>query len=203
MAETLSFLLTGVGGQGIILAGDVLANVGLAAGLEAKKAEVHGMSQRGGTVVSHVRWGQGRLFSPLAGPGEVDVLLAFEKLEAVRALPQMRPGGLVLVNWQAIVPITVAGGGQAYPDDEVIRAAIAGVTGAAAFVDAVAAAAEAGGGRSANVVLLGALSLLLERWAPAGFRPSPEIWLDVIAGLVPPRFVELNRRAFAAGRLAA
>src|SRR5512146_1945500 len=113
MKETINFLLAGVGGQGTILASDVLVNVGLAAGLQAKQAEVHGMSQRGGSVTSHVRWGT-VVYSPLVGAGEVDVFLAFEKAEALRNLAQLRYGALAVINLEAIEPVTVTSGGQAY-----------------------------------------------------------------------------------------
>src|SRR5512135_2657073 len=105
MKKTLNFLLAGVGGQGTILASDVLVNVGLAAGYQAKQAEVHGMSQRGGSVTSHVRWGE-VVYSPLVAAGEADVLLAFEKAEALRAVNQLRVGALALVNLEAIEPVT-------------------------------------------------------------------------------------------------
>ena len=112
--ENINFLLAGVGGQGTILASDVLVNVGLAAGYQAKQAEVHGMSQRGGSVTSHVRWGK-VVYSPIAAAGEVDVLLAFEKAEALRNLGHLRTGALAMINLQAIKPLTVTSGGQPYP----------------------------------------------------------------------------------------
>jgi indolepyruvate ferredoxin oxidoreductase beta subunit len=114
MKKTINFLLAGVGGQGTILASDVLVNVGLSAGYQAKQAEVHGMSQRGGSVTSFVRWGE-VVHSPLVGAGEVDVLLAFEKLEALRTLNQLRPGGVALINNQAIEPLTVISGDGIFP----------------------------------------------------------------------------------------
>ncbi len=127
MKDTINFLLAGVGGQGTILASDVLVNVGLAAGYQAKQAEVHGMSQRGGSVTSHVRWGK-VVYSPLIGAGEADVLLAFEKAEALRNLSQLRYGALAVVNMQAIEPITVTSGGQPYPEDDHLRAILARVS---------------------------------------------------------------------------
>ncbi len=197
---TINFLLAGVGGQGTILASDVLVNVGLRAGLQAKQAEVHGMSQRGGDVTSHVRWGE-KVYSPLAGAGEVDVLLAFEKAEALRNLCFCRQGALVIVNDQAILPLTVTSEGQPYPDDERVRRAVAQVTGRAVYLDGVKLAEEAGTAKAANVVLLGALSALLtrERLAP---ELDPDTWMQVIGERVPARFLEVNRRAFAAGRAA-
>ncbi len=198
MTDTINFLLAGVGGQGTILAADVLVNVGLAAGYQAKQAEVHGMSQRGGSVTSFVRWGK-VVYSPLVGAGEVDVFLAFEKAEALRNLNQLRPGALAVVNMQAILPVTVTSGGQPYPDDDRLRAAIAQVTDRAVYVDGERIAEELGNVRAANVVLLGALSKLIER---EGLAPglTPEAWLRVIEERVPAKYVELNRKAFQAGR---
>ncbi len=198
MKDIINFLLAGVGGQGTILASDVLVNVGLAAGYQAKQAEVHGMSQRGGSVTSFVRWGA-VVYSPLVGAGEVDVYLAFEKAEALRNLNQLRAGALAVINLQAIKPVTVTFGGQAYPDDDRLRAKIAEVTDKAVYVDGERIAGELGNVRAANVVLLGALSALIER---AGLAPglTPEVWLRVIEARVPAKYVELNRRAFQAGR---
>lgn len=199
MKAAINFLLAGVGGQGTILASDVLVNVGVAAGYQAKQAEVHGMSQRGGSVTSFVRWGQA-VYSPLVGAGEVDVFLAFEKLEALRGLRQLRPGALVLVNMEAITPLTVTSGDAVYPDDAHLVAAVAQVTSQAVFLDGAALAAQLGNARAANVVLLGALSALMERLGAAGPQVPPEIWLAVITERVPAKYVELNQRAFHAGR---
>jgi indolepyruvate ferredoxin oxidoreductase beta subunit len=199
MRETINFLLAGVGGQGTILAADVLVNVGVAAGYQAKQAEVHGMSQRGGSVTSHVRWGH-VVYSPMAGAGEIDVYLAFEKVEALRSLTQLRPGALALINMQAIEPVTVTSGGQSYPDDEQLRAAVAQVTDHAAYVDGAAIAGALGNARAANVVLLGALSALMEQEDLGGSALTADTWLGVIEARVPAKYVELNRRAFQAGR---
>ena len=198
MKDTLNFLLAGVGGQGTILASDVLVNVGLAAGYQAKQAEVHGMSQRGGSVTSFVRWGK-VVYSPLVGAGEVDVYLAFEKAEALRNLTQLRPGALAVINLQAIAPITVTSGGQSYPDDDRLRAKIAEVTDKAVYVDGECLAGELGNVRAANVVLLGALSALIER-AGLALDLTPADWLQVIEARVPAKYVDLNRQAFQAGR---
>ena len=152
-----------MGGQGTILASDVLVNVGLAAGLSAKQAEVHGMSQRGGDVTSHVRWGK-VVYSPMAGAGEVDVLLAFEKAEALRNLRFLRPDALVLINDEAILPghrdlrrpalsRRRARARRRRPGDRALRCMIKGAQ----------IAADLGNAKAANVVLLGALSALLER----------------------------------------
>jgi indolepyruvate ferredoxin oxidoreductase beta subunit len=199
MRETINFLLAGVGGQGTILASDVLVNVGLAAGYQAKQAEVHGMSQRGGSVTSFVRWGK-VVYSPLVGGGEVDVFLAFEKAEALRNLNQLRKGALALVNLATIEPITVTSGGQPYPEDATMRQKIAEVTQRVIYVDGEATAQGLGNVRAANVVLLGALSALMEREGLTGAELSADAWLKVIIQRVPPKYVELNHQAFNAGR---
>jgi indolepyruvate ferredoxin oxidoreductase, beta subunit len=199
MKDTINFLLAGVGGQGTILASDVLVHMGVAAGYQAKQAEVHGMSQRGGSVTSHVRWGQ-VVYSPMAGAGEIDVYLAFEKVEAIRNLNQLRPGALALINMQAIEPVTVTSGWQSYPDDGQLRAAVAQVTDRAAYVDGAAIAEALGNIRAANVVLLGALSALMEQGGLGGPALTSETWLGVIEERVPAKYVELNRRAFQVGR---
>jgi len=199
MRDSTNFLLAGVGGQGTILASDVLVNVGLAAGYQAKQAEVHGMSQRGGSVTSFVRWGRS-VYSPLVGGGEVDVLLAFEKVEALRNLNQLRADALALINLAAIEPVTVTSGGQTYPDDDTMRGKFAQVTKNVIYLDGEAAASELGNIKAANVVLLGALSALMEREGLTGAELPADIWLSVITARVPTKFVELNRQAFNAGR---
>ena len=189
--KTTRFLLVGVGGQGTILASNVLAELGIKLGYDSKKAEVHGMSQRGGSVISHVTWGE-QVFSPVIPEGEADILIAFEKLEALRFANGLRPGGMALVNDHEIIPVTVSSGPAEYPDDETIRAALSQVTDDTHWVKGVEIAESLGNAKAANVVLLGALSKLLE------MEPAP--WLEVIEARVPPRFVELNREAFHAGR---
>jgi indolepyruvate ferredoxin oxidoreductase, beta subunit len=201
MKDQINFLLAGVGGQGTILASDVLVMVGLAAGYQAKQAEVHGMSQRGGSVTSHVRWGR-VVYSPLAGAGEVDVLLAFEKVEALRNIQQLRPTALALVNMEAIKPVSVSSGGQGYPGDDHLRATLAKVTPHAAYVDGPAIAQGLGNAKVANVVLLGALSQLMESGGLVGPELTAEAWLKVITERVPAKFAGLNQQAFLAGRKA-
>jgi len=185
------FLLVGVGGQGVLLAGDILAQVGLKAGYDVKKAEVHGMAQRGGSVVSHVRWAE-KVLSPLIGRGKVDYLLALEKLEALRYIEMLRPGGTALVNDYAIPPLSVSAGDDVYPDDERLRRTVSAVTEDLRLVPGTKLAEELGSARAANAVMLGALSALL--------NVPPEVWLEVIAERVPERYAELNRRAFLRGR---
>ena len=188
----LGFLLAGVGGQGTLLASNVLAHVGVRAGFDVKKAEVHGMAQRGGSVSSHVRWGQ-RMHSPLIGRGEVDYLLAFEKLEALRYVHMLRPGGTALVGEMRISPLSVSSGDDVYPDDEEVWRSVSEVTDNLRFIASIRLAGEAGNSRAHNIVALGVLSSFIG-------QVQPETWLEVIAERVPGRFVEVNRRAFQLGR---
>jgi len=185
------FLLAGVGGQGIVVASDVLAQVGLEHGYDVKKSEVHGMAQRGGSVVSHVRWAD-KVYSPLIGRGEADHLLAFEKLEALRYLDFLRFGGTVIVNDYAIPPVSVATGKDVYPDDQAVQRALAAATSSHHVVPGLGAARELGNIRTNNVVLLGSLSTLLD--VPCA------TWKKVIARRVPKRFIDLNCAAFEVGR---
>ncbi len=187
-----SFVLVGVGGQGTLLASNILAEVGLAAGFDVKKSEVHGMAQRGGSVASHVRWDRERVSSPLVGAGEADLLLSFEKMEALRFAPFLRRGGTAVVNDMEIVPVTVASGTSKYPGDEHLARVFGALGARLVTVPGEALAQRAGNVKAANVVLLGAVSRLL---------PLPEdAWWACIAQRVPKKFLELNRVAFAAGR---
>ena len=150
------------------------------------------MAQRGGSVSSQIRWGE-KIYSPLIGNGEVDYLVAFEKLEALRYVGVLRPGGTVLVGEMAIPPLSVSSGDDVYPSDEDVRRIIGAVTDDVRFIPSLCLAEEAGNVRAHNVVLLGALSNLIE-------QVPVETWLDVIAERVPERYVEVNKRAFQMGR---
>ena len=194
MDRTTNFVLVGVGGQGTLLASNILADVGLAAGFDVKKSEVHGMSQRGGSVVSHVRWHPEHVASPLVGLGEADILLAFEKLEALRFVEFLKVGGTAIVNEMVIVPITVSAGTGHYPDDAAIDAALAAVSAREIRVPGERLAQEAGNAKAANVVLLGAISRLLDL--------PEELWWKCLEQRVPKKFLDLNRTAFASGRAA-
>jgi indolepyruvate ferredoxin oxidoreductase beta subunit len=189
--ETTNFALVGVGGQGVLLASDILSEVGLQAGLDVKKSEVHGMAQRGGSVLSQVRWGD-KVYAPLVGPAEVDYLVSFELLEALRWLAFLRPEGIAIVNDQKLPPLAVSSGGMEYPSEERIKKALADTAREYHIVPALAKAEELGTERATNVVLLGALSRHLD--------VPEELWLKVVEQRVPKKYVELNRKAFAAGR---
>ena len=187
-----NFLLAGVGGQGTILASNVLADVALRVGLDVKKSEVHGMAQRGGSVNTHVRWHPERVYSPLIGLGEADFLLVFEEAEALRYAEYLQSGGTAVVNRHTIKPITVTSGGAHYPTEEELLAAYAQLTDHLHLVPGTQVAQELGNIRAANVVLLGALSTFLDI--------PKETWLEVIGSRVPGRYVELNHQAFLKGR---
>ncbi len=190
MSGVTTVLLVGVGGQGTILAGDVLAKVAVAAGLDVKLSEVHGMSQRGGSVDTTVRFGE-EVFSPVVDPGRVDHLVAFETIEAARWLPYVKPEGRLLVNDRLLPPLPVLTG--ALPRPTGLRAILEDE--GALFIDAEALACEAGSPRSANIVLLGALS--------AGLTFAEDAWCDVITQRVPHKTVTGNLEAFRFGREAA
>jgi indolepyruvate ferredoxin oxidoreductase beta subunit len=190
-SRKMNFMLVGVGGQGTLLASDILADLGVRLGFDVKKAEIHGMAQRGGSVISFVSWGN-PVHSPIIACGEVDVLVAFEELEAMRHLGYLRPSGLLLVNAQVIEPITVKAGEARYPSTESMRIAFGKAASRVCWVDGLQLADQAGNARTVNVAILGSLSTLLD--APA------EAWLEAIEAHVPPRAVEVNRKAFKLGR---
>jgi indolepyruvate ferredoxin oxidoreductase beta subunit len=189
--ETINFLITGVGGQGTILASDIMAAVGLAAGYDVKKSDILGLAVRGGAVVGHVRWGE-RVHSPIVPEGRVDYLLAFEILECLRWLNQVRPEGTVLVNQQEIHPVTVSSGFATYPQKETVDKALQAATSNVYHVPGLDIAQKLGNTRVLNVVLLGTLSALLP--------VEPETWENVLKERVPSRFVDLNLKAFRQGR---
>jgi indolepyruvate ferredoxin oxidoreductase beta subunit len=194
MHQSINFLFVGVGGQGILTASDIAAEVGLEAGYDAKKSEVHGFSQRGGVVESHVRWGDD-VASPLAEKGTVDYLVATEMLEVARWIEWLRSGGAVLINRQHIAPMSVTVGTAVYPSDEDILVVVRARSDDVTIIEGLAIAERLGNPRLANTVLLGTLSTRL--------GVAPETWLAVIDRRVPPRYVEQNREAFWAGRDAA
>jgi len=188
--ESVNFLLAGVGGQGTLLASDIVAEVGIRTGLDVKKSEVHGMSQRGGAVTSHVRWGR-RVASPLCEMGTVDFFVGQEMLEAVRWLEYLRPGGTLILSRQQLPPTGTVFGEAVYPDEANVLSAAGQVAGTILLLDAVSLAMELGNPRTANSVLLGALSSQLD--------VDPNVWMEVIMTKVPQRHKEVNRKAFLAG----
>lgn len=191
MSDIRNILFSGVGGQGILLASELTAAALLQAGYDVKKSEVHGMAQRGGSVTAQLRYGK-RVYSPLIDPGSADIQMAFEMMEAVRYLPYLNQASTVIVNTQKILPPSVATGQATYPEqvlDELTRRNIRVIA-----VDAFTIAKEAGEVRTANVALVGALSVHLDVEAA--------IFEEIIERRVPERFRAENMRAFAAGRVA-
>lgn len=186
-----NFLVVGVGGQGTILAGDILAEVGMAAGLDAKKSDILGLAIRSGSVVSHIRWGA-EVHSPMSMYGEVDYLLAFEPLEALRMVPYLRADSTAIVNNYPLAPVAVSTGQMSYPSPEEIESTLQAATARLINVDVTRRAQELGSVKAVNVMLLGVLAAILD---------VPEaLWMECIAKYVPGRLLEVNRRAFAAGR---
>jgi indolepyruvate ferredoxin oxidoreductase beta subunit len=189
--KSLNFLIAGVGGQGTVLSGDILAHLGMEAGYDVKKSDVLGLAIRSGSVVSHVRWGE-KINSPMSMPGQVDYLLAYEPLESLRLAEFLRPEGTILLNEYKIPPVAVATGGARYPTDEEIRRTLAAATGNVYTFDATSKALELGSVKVVNVLMLGALSSLLE--------VELRLWEEVIAVYVPEKAKEMNLKAFRAGR---
>ena len=181
-------MIVGVGGQGTLLASRILGNAVISEGYDVKVSEVHGMSQRGGSVVTYVRYGE-KVNSPIIDKGGADIILAFEELEALRALPFLKKDGKIIVNTQNIDPMPVITGAAAYPEHVIdsLKAAGADVT----AVDALDLAIKAGNMKSVNVVLIGVM---------AKNTAIPEnVWRDTIKSTVPEKFLEANLKAFKLG----
>jgi len=185
---TTNILLTGVGGQGVVLASYVLSQVAMSEGYDVKQSEVHGMAQRGGSVTSHFRFGD-KVWSPLVPAGTADLLMAFEALEGLRYVNQLKPGGVLVYNALRINPSPVSAGLATYPADVdgLIKAAWPNVK----CVNANELAAKAGTVKAANVAMLGAISPTLPF--------APETWEAVIRRSVPPKTVDVNLAAFRLG----
>ncbi len=187
--ETKSIMIVGVGGQGSLLASRLLGNVLLSQGFDVKVSEVHGMSQRGGSVVTYVKYGE-KVYSPVIEKGEADVIISFEELEAARYLPYLKKGGHIITSTQKIDPMPVITGAAEYPTDIVKKISEKGVKVTA--VDALSLAEEAGNSKASNVVLMGVASKSTD------FDVS--VWQEAISACVPPKFLELNQKAFELGR---
>ena len=187
--QITNILLVGVGGQGILLASEILSEAAMLAGYDVKKSEIHGMSQRGGSVVSHVRYGT-EVFSPIVPEGEGDILFGFELMETCRSLPLVKPDGTVVANDLQISPPSVLMGQETYPADLVLR--IQDRFPDFLLVDGQEIAREAGNVRAANTVLLGAVSRRL--------AIAEEFWMRALEKMVPPKALEVNKKAFMIGR---
>ena len=186
--ETKSIMIVGVGGQGTLLSSRLLGAVLTAKGYDVKVSEVHGMSQRGGSVVTYVKYGE-EVYSPIIEKGEADYILSFEQLEAARWLPFLKKGGKLIVNTQKIDPMPVVIGAAEYPQGviEAIAATGADIT----SIDALSLAVEAGSSKAVNVVLMGVLA--------AKTDIAYDIWVEAVKSTVPAKFLELNLKAFDMG----
>lgn len=189
MDSVTSIMIVGVGGQGTLLASRILGHVLMQSGLDVKVSEVHGMSQRGGSVVTYVKYGK-QVFSPVITEGEADYILSFEMCEAARWLSFLKKDGTMVMNTQRIDPMPVITGSAEYP--KAIEETIRGTGCRLIAMNAFASAKQAGNPRAVNVVLMGVLSGIL------GFDES--VWLDALHACVPARFLDLNLTAFRLGR---
>ncbi len=187
--DTRSIMIVGVGGQGSLLASRLLGNVLLAKGYDVKVSEVHGMSQRGGSVVTYVKYGD-EVFSPVIEKGEADVIISFELLEAARWVPFLKNGGKLITSTQTLDPMPVITGAAEYPSDIVSKLKDLGISVTA--VNALSLAEQAGNSKASNVVLMGVVA------AQTDFEE--QLWQDAIEQCVPPKFLELNKKAFELGK---
>ncbi len=189
--KTMNVSLVGVGGQGILLTSDILAKTAALAGLDVKKSEIHGMAQRGGSVISQVRFGE-KVFSPIIPDGTSDLLVSFERLETLRWRHLLAPDGKVLINDMNMTPVTVSSGQQPAVAD--LEARLKAEYPGALYIDAMALAATVGNTRAMNMVVAGALSTLTPFEA--------EVWEQAIRERVPGKLLDMNIQAFEAGRKA-
>ncbi len=187
---TKNIMIVGVGGQGSLLASKLLGRLLLDCGYDVKVSEVHGMSQRGGSVVTYVRFGE-KVYSPIIDKGEADVIISFEKLEAARYMEYLKKDGRIIVSDQEIDPMPVITGAATYPENliEKMKAAGANVD----DMDALSLALEAGSAKAVNIVLMGRVSTYFD-------EIPEEAWLKALEACVPSKFLELNKKAFALGR---
>ena len=186
---TKNVMIVGVGGQGSLLASKLLGYRLLNEGYDVKVSEVHGMSQRGGSVVTYVRFGE-KVYSPVIDKGEADFIVSFEKLEAARYVEYLKKGGRIVVNTQEIDPMPVITGAASYPENLIDKMEAEGI--AVDAMDCLSLAEQAGSAKAVNLVLMGRLSRY--------FDIPEEKWISAIEKCVPEKFVEMNKRAFALGR---
>lgn len=186
---TNNVMIVGVGGQGSLLASKLLGHLLLTEGYDVKVSEVHGMSQRGGSVVTYVRFGD-KVYSPIIDKGEADFIVSFEKLEAARYVEYLKPTGRIVVNTQEIDPMPVITGAVSYPAGLVEKMEAKGI--AVDAMDCLSLAEQAGSSKAVNLVLMGRLSKY--------FEIPEEKWIKAIEECVPAKFVEMNKKAFALGR---
>lgn len=188
--KNINFLVVGVGGQGTVLTGDILAEVGMAAGYDSKKSDVLGLAIRSGSVVSHIRWGE-KVNAPMSLKGTVDYLLAFEPLEAIRVVEYLNQDSTAIVNEYRNPPVAVTTGKVKYPSFNKIKKTLSGTAKKVYYFNATQLAKSLGNIKVVNIILLGALSSFCE--------VSPLIWKDVIKKYVPDKYQEINLLAFQKG----
>jgi len=184
----LNIMIVGVGGQGTLLASKILGNVAVKKSYDVKVSEVHGMAQRGGSVVTYVKFGE-KVYSPIIEKGEADILLAFEELEGLRWLDYLKPTGKIILNRQIINPMPVIIGKAKYPEN--ITGKIKEAVKNTVVVEALPIAKECGNSKAVNVVLLGVLAKSTE--------VEKEVWVDAIREIVPQKLLDINMKAFEAG----
>ena len=187
--KTTNIMIVGVGGQGSLLASKLLGRILLDFGYDVKVSEVHGMSQRGGSVVTYVRFGK-KVFSPLIDKGEADFIVSFELLEGARYIEYLAPSGRIVVNTQEIDPMPVVTGTTEYPENLIEKMQTLGVQVDA--LDCLSLAEQAGAAKAVNLVLMGRLSRY--------FDFPKKIWMETIEKTVPEKFLEVNKKAFLLGR---
>lgn len=187
--KTTNIMIVGVGGQGSLLASKLLGNLLVDEGYDVKVSEVHGMSQRGGSVVTYVRFGE-KVYSPIIDKGEADFIVSFEKIEAARYASYLADGGKIIVNTQQIDPMPVITGAAEYPTDALDKLIAEGIDVDA--IDALTPATEAGSSKAVNILLMGRLSKYMSI--------PEEKWIAAIKKSVTPKFVEMNLKAFTLGR---
>ncbi len=183
----MNIMIVGVGGQGTLLASRILGKVAIEEGFDVKVSEVHGMSQRGGSVVTYVKYGE-KVYSPIIDKGEADLILAFEELEAYRAMPFLKKDGKMIANTQQMNPMPVITGAMEYPKD-IVKKLNSKINLVA--VDALSLAKEAGNIKAVNVVLIGVLA--------KSMSIAKETWLNVLKSTVPEKFLDVNIKAFDLG----
>lgn len=189
--KDVNVLMVGVGGQGVILASDAMAEIGMNAGYDVKKTDSIGMAQRGGSVVSNVRWGE-KIYSPIIKKGEVDFLVSFEQVEAARWAAHLTPGGVAIVADVKVMPISAMSGAFPYPEWEEIKSTLTPSSDQVYLIPAVRIGQEVGNPKALNIVMMGAVSTFLD--------VDDQVWLEDIRRKVPPKFLDSSLAAFHRGK---
>ena len=191
LVKDIKFLISGVGGQGTVLASDILSDVGVFSGYDVKKSDILGLAVRGGAVVSHVRWAE-KVHTPVLEEGSADYLVGFEWLETLRRVSYVNPGGTILVNDCRMDPISVSSGEAEYPDPDTILALLKKSAANVVVIPGLQTALDLKEARILNIVMMGALAGLL--------KSDDKVWEEVVQKRVPKRFLNLNLKAYRQGR---